>query len=155
MPDTPSKIIRIFRATVEPPMPAPLTFRTPRRPPRVNLRGDLSATIQLENGRKVPAKLHQLSITGGMLEVADYLDERARIKLTIPFASGTVCAKAEMLFPMRGALGYLQPFRITSLCEEQLHLLDTEVTELLKQSTAPAKLAHGRDFRPPFYLETF
>jgi hypothetical protein len=58
-----------------------------------------------------------------------------------------------MMFPMLGAAGYLQPFRFTSLGSEELHAVDREVTERLKQSTRrpndPALRA------PRHYLETW
>jgi len=154
MPDLPSKIIRVFRATVEPPLfPSP-QYRQQRRDPRASLHGRVSAIIQLENGRKLPVRLHQLSVTGGLLEIANCLDERIKISLTIPFASGTVCPKAEMLFPMRSSPGYLQPFRIIRMSAEDLQLLDREVTEILKNSLTPGKSSQDPRL-PRFYLDTF
>jgi hypothetical protein len=154
MPDLPSKIIRVFRATVEPPLfPSP-QYRQQRRAPRASLHGRVSAIIQLENGRKLPVRLHQLSVTGGLLEIANCLDERIKINLTIPFASGTVCPKAEMLFPMRSSPGYLQPFRIIRMSAEDLQLLDREVTEILKNSLTPGKSSQDPRL-PRFYLDTF
>lgn len=127
-----------------------------QRAPRVNLRGTISVLVQLENLRRIPSKLHQLSITGGLLEVASCLDERAKVGLTISLGSNTLHPKAEMLFPMRGAHSYLQPFRFTSLWGEERQILETEITELLKQTMAPAPTSHGPGFRPPrFYLESF
>jgi hypothetical protein len=151
MPDSPTKILRIFRATVEHPSTRSSNFRAQRRAPRVSLHGSISATIQLENGRKISARLHQLSTTGGLLEVTNYLDERTRISLTIPFASGTVRPKAEMLFPMRGGLGFLQPFRITRMSGEELQTLDREITELRKPSMPPGP-GQARDLRRPQFL---
>ena len=154
MPDLPSKIIRVFRATVEPPLfPSP-QYRQQRRAQRASLHGRVSAIIQLENGRKLPVRLHQLSVTGGLLEIANCLDERIKINLTIPFASGTVCPKAEMLFPMRSSPGYLQPFRIIRMSAEDLQLLDREVTEILKNSLTPGKSSQDPRL-PRFYLDTF
>ncbi len=152
MPDSPTKILRIFRATVEHPSTRSSNCRTQLRAPRVSLHGSISATIQLENGRKITARLHKLSVTGGLLEVPSYLDERTRISLTIPFASGTVRPKAEMLFPMRGGLGFLQPFRITRMSGEELQTFDREITELLKQSMAPTRPGQARDQRHPKFL---
>jgi hypothetical protein len=61
-----------------------------------------------------------------------------------------------MLFPMRGLHGYLQPFRFSGLRAEERQILETEITELLKQTVAPATTGHGSGFRPPrFYLESF
>ena len=128
----------------------------PQRAPRVNLRGTISILIQLENLRRIPGKLHQLSITGGLLELAMYLDERAKVGLTISVGSSTLHPKAEMLFPMRGAHGYMQPFRFTRLWAEESQILQTEIAERLKQSMASAPAGHGSGFRPPrFFLESF
>ncbi|HEY3973199.1 MAG TPA: hypothetical protein VGM18_09360 [Candidatus Sulfotelmatobacter sp.] len=110
------------------------------RAPRVNLRGRISAIIQLENGRQVQAKLHQLSVTGGLLELPAYLDERCKVDLTIAVGLSIVRPQAQMLFPMCvkmcGAHGYLQPFRFTRLWAEERHMLDLEITQLLKQTMA-------------------
>jgi hypothetical protein len=127
-----------------------------RRAPRANLRETIPVTIQLENGRQLSAKLHQLSITGGLIEVATCLEERIWVELTLPLGFSIVHLTAEMMFPMRGANGYMQPFRITRIETEDLHKLDKEVAELLKQNVAPATRGHGAGFRPPhFYLESF
>lgn len=128
----------------------------PTRAPRVNLRGTVSVLMQMENLRRIPCKLHQLSITGGLLELAMYVDERAKVSLTIPIGSGTLRPKAEMLFPMRAARGYLQPFRFISLWSEEREILEKEISTLLKKSMAPVTGSHGPGFRPPrFYLESF
>jgi len=129
--------------------------RPPRRAPRVSLRGTISATIRLENGRQLTCKLHQLSITGGLLELAMYLEERSWVRLTVQVGSSLVHPIAEMMFPMQSTFGYLQPFRFTGLTPEERQILDGEIQELLKQ-TAAAKAGHSLGFRPPrFYLESF
>jgi hypothetical protein len=112
------------------------------------LRGTIAVAIQLENGRQLSGKLHQLSVTGGLLELAGYIEERAWVGLTIPFASGTVHPTAEMMFPMRATIGYLQPFRFTRVREEEFHLLEREITGLLKQAVA----GHGLGANPPRYF---
>jgi hypothetical protein len=110
----------------------------------------------MENLRRIPCKLHQLSINGGLLELPVYVDERAKVSLTISIGSGTLRPKAEMLFPMRAARGFLQPFRFVSLWSEERQVLQTEINALLNQSMAPAPEKHGAGFRPPrFYLESF
>lgn len=112
-----------------------LTARqTPRRAPRVTLPECTFVTIELESRRKIPAKLRRVSLTGGLLDLAIYVDERLSVNLTFPIGSGIVHARAELLFPMRGVTGYLQPFRFTAIREEQLHILDREINELLKQA---------------------
>ncbi|PYX51777.1 MAG: hypothetical protein DMG79_02350 [Acidobacteria bacterium] len=134
-------------------------FVQPRRPiraPRVNLRGSVSATVQLENGRQVLAKIHQLSVTGGLLELSSYLEERSNVRLGLPLGFGIVRPEAEMLFPMCGPQGYLQPFRITRLWGEERQLLEAEITDLLKQTVVRSTVG-PRSSLPPrsFKLDSF
>lgn len=124
--------------------------RLATRAPRVNFWGSVSVVLQLENGREIVAKLHRISVTGGLLELASYLEERSRVGLRIPIGSGIVHARAEILFPMRCVTGYLQPFRFTEIRTEQRHILEREITELLKQNTSPTNQALGQ--RPPMSL---
>ena len=146
----------------------PRPIRTATRAPRVPLRGTVSATIHLENQRVLIAKLHQLSMTGGLLEVATYIDERSRIALAFQLGAGPLLAKAEMFFPMRGGRGYLQPFRFTAFGAGVRQTLESEVAALLKQtfplvkppepapSDARVKAGHGTGLRlPKFFLDTF
>jgi len=129
-----------------------LQRQPPRRAPRAIVRGSLSAVIRLENGRQIFAKLQKLSITGGLLDLAAYLEERTWGELTIYLESGQVRTTAEMLFAMPGGASYLQPFRFTSLGEEELHAIDQEVTRLLKQSVSskPGELGVRG---PRYYLD--
>ncbi len=101
------------------------------------------ATIKLENKRQIVAKLHRVSLTGGLLDLAVYLEERL-----------SVHAAGELLFPVRGVTGYLQPFRLTSIREEQLHILDREITELLKRTSSSIRRHRlGLSSPPSFLLE--
>jgi hypothetical protein len=111
------------------------------RAPRVSLWETVSATIQLQNGRQLWAKTLRISTTGGLLELANCLDERVTVNLTLHLGSRTVRGKAAMLFPMPVSLGYLQPFRFTDLRDEERLALQTEIRELLRQSRL---LATGR-----------
>ena len=132
-----------------------LQRQPPRRAPRVCLRGTISAVIRLENGRQLSAKLQQLSITGGLLDLAAYLEERTWVDVTIYLSSGPVRATAEMMFPMLGAVSYLQPFRFTNLGETELHALDREVTALLKQSVTIKATTDSGLRAPRYYLESW
>jgi hypothetical protein len=125
-----------------------------RRAPRAKVRGTIAAVIRLENGRQLAAKLQQLSITGGLLDLSSYLEERTWVDVTIFLSSGPMRATAEMMFPMLGAVSYLQPFRFTSLGADELHALDHEVNNLLQQSVT----AKGGDpglRAPRYYLESW
>lgn len=123
--------------------------RPARRAPRAKLRWALPITIQLENGRRFQGKLHQLSTTGGLLEVGKFVEERTRVGLTLPLGAGVVYPQAEMMFPMRGAQAYLQPFWFTGLRAEERERLDQEITELLRQSMATARAAYRAGLQAP------
>lgn len=130
----------------------PLTTRAPR----VSLRESVPVVIQLENGKQLPAKLHKLSITGGLLETVTYLEERVRVGVTLPIGTSFVRPKAEMLFPMWCAHGYLQPFRFTGLWAEERQILEMEIAELLKQSVMRSTAVVRSSLPPPrFNRERF
>jgi|SRR5579863_3723291 len=125
------------------------------RAPRVNLQGIVSASVHLENGRQLSGKLRTLSVTGGLLDLALYLDERTNISLMFRFGPGILQTRAQLLFPMRGGMGYLQPFRFTSIGVKERQAIDAEITAKLKQGIND-KPAHGLGFRPTrFNLESF
>lgn len=132
-------------------------FPHPRRKiraPRVNLSGAASATIQLENGRQLWARILRISITGGLLELPACLDEGVPVSLTVHLGPRTVRGKAAMLFPMWAMQGYLQPFRFTDLREEECLALQTEIGVLL-QETKPFGVGHrGLGIRSRHFLES-
>lgn len=109
------------------------------RAPRISLRGAVPATIQLENRRQFAAKLHQLSITGGLLEVTNYIDERSRVALAFQIASGPLLTQAEMLFPMRVGNSYRQPFRFTGFGAGVRQTLEMEVATFLRETIVPQR----------------
>lgn len=106
------------------------------RAPRVIPPQGAFASIQLENGRQFTATLKTVSLTGGLLELAGYVEERVPFGFTLSIGSGVVHGRAEMLFPMRSVTGYLQPFRFTSLREEQIYILNREINQLLQPPQA-------------------
>jgi hypothetical protein len=124
----------------------------PPRAPRVNVPEGSFATIQLENRRQIPAKLRRVSLTGGLLDLAVFIEERLAVGLTLPVGSGVVHARAELLFPMRTMIGYLQPFRFTSIREEQLHILDREISALLQPTRAASSAQANLGSNPPKFL---
>lgn len=130
------------------------TTRSFTRASRIALRGTVPAAIQLENGRQFTVRLHQLSLTGGLLELATYIDERSRIAMGFAFGSINVHANAELLFPMRGGLGYMQPFRFTSFGPGVRPTLEIEITKMLRQMMAASRPRQGlTDRSPRFFLD--
>jgi len=102
-----------------------------RRAPRVKLAGTILALLQLENGRQIRARLHQLSFTGGLLHMDKPLDEGIKVEVMFHVAGSTVRSKAAMLFPMWATQGCLQPFEFADLGEENRLKLETDLQTFL------------------------
>jgi hypothetical protein len=90
---------------------------------RVKLRGSILALIRLPNRREVRSKVHQISITGGLLNLDQPLDEKLRVELIFHLGETTIREQAEMLFPMWATQGWLQPFRFIDLRESNREIL--------------------------------
>jgi hypothetical protein len=110
------------------------------RPFRVKLRGSILALIQLPNRRQVRGKLHQISTTGGLMNVEKPLDEKLRVEVIFHLGETTIREKAEMMFPMWATQGWLQPFRFIDLSEANKNILETNLLAFIHQSqeTTPA-----------------
>ena len=90
-----------------------------RRAPRLHLNGSVSAAISAEGGRKARAKLQSLSITGGLLQLAQELSSGDFVEIAFHTRSGPIHAMAEMLQPMRKfQSACLQPFRFVALGDD-------------------------------------
>ena len=114
-----------------------------RRAARAKLAGSVLALVLLPNGRQLRAKMHQLSITGGVLQVGQPLDEAIVVELAFHVGSNTVRTKAEMLFPMWATQGWLQPFRFTGLADEDRGRLEKSLQSLVEPSPAAASAANS------------
>ncbi|MFY9792762.1 MAG: hypothetical protein WA474_17540 [Candidatus Sulfotelmatobacter sp.] len=104
------------------------------RPFRVKLRGSILALIRLPNRRELRGKLHQLSTTGGLLNVEKPLDEKLQVELIFQLGEATIREKAEMMFPMWATQGWLQPFRFVEVPEERTKILDANLVLFVQQS---------------------
>jgi len=112
-------------------MPQSKQSNRARRAPRVKLAGTILALLQLENGRQIRARLHQLSFTGGLLHMDKPLDEGIKVEVMFHVAGSTVRSKAAMLFPMWATQGCLQPFEFADLGEENRLKLETDLQTFL------------------------
>jgi hypothetical protein len=108
---------------------------TPRAP-RVKLAGTVLSLVRLENGRQTRGKLHQLSVTGGLLHLETPLDEGIKVEVIFHVGESTVRSKARMLFPMWATQGYLQPFEFSDLDDEDRCNLQVDLQRLLDCSAA-------------------
>jgi hypothetical protein len=106
------------------------------RAPRVKLAGTVLSLVRLENGRQITAKLHQLSVSGGLLHLPQALDESIKVEVIFHIGSGTVRNKAVLLFPMWATQGCLQPFEFLDLTAENQQILERHVSSLLERGEA-------------------
>jgi hypothetical protein len=104
------------------------------RAPRVKLGGTVLFLARLENGRQLRGKLHQLSTTGGLLQLEQPLDEGIKVEVIFHVGNTTVRSKARVLFPMWATQGYLQPFEFAELSEAESSSLQANLQKLLKSS---------------------
>lgn len=102
------------------------------RAPRVKLGGTVLFLARLENGRQLRGKLHQLSTTGGLLQLEKPLDEGIKVEVIFHVGNSTVRSKAKVLFPMWATQGYLQPFEFDELSEPERSSLQANLQKLLK-----------------------
>src|SRR5271170_284296 len=116
--------------------------KTIRRAPRVKLAGTVLSLVRLENGRQTRGRLHQLSITGGLLQLETPLDEGIKVEVIFHVGNSTVRSKARMLFPMWATKGYLQPFAFADLGEEDRGNLQANLQRLLDTSVAAIVPSH-------------
>jgi len=108
---------------------------------RVKLRGSVLALIRLPNRREVRGKLHQLSISGGLMNLEQPLDEKLQVELIFHLGETTIREKVEMLFPMWATQGWLQPFRFRDLPEADKNILEACLQSFVRQAQASASCA--------------
>lgn len=123
-------------------MPKSAPART-NRAPRVRLAGTVLALVKLENGRQLRAKLHQLSVSGGLANVEKPLDEGIKVEVIFHVGNSTVRSKARMMFPMWATQGCLQPFEFEDLAEDERQQLQTSLQSLLTNSAAASGPPEG------------
>jgi hypothetical protein len=107
-----------------------------RRAPRVKLAGTVLALLRLENGRQIRARLHQLSATGGLLQLDNALDEGIKVEVMFHVGACTVRSKAVVLFPMWATQGCMQPFEFADLGEQERCQLESGLQKFLSSPSA-------------------
>ena len=103
-----------------------------RRAPRVHLGGSIAALVLAEDGERAKAKLQTVSVTGGMLRLAQALEQGDFVEIAFQTQSGPVRGMAEMLLPVRAGEGVLQPFRFIALGDDDhrnLRMIVDSVTD--------------------------
>lgn len=107
--------------------------RQERRAPRVRLGGTILALVRLENGRQIRARVHQLSVTGGLLHLDTSLDEGIRVEVMFHVGDATVRTRGKMLFPMWATKGCMQPFAFVDMDEEHREKLEANLKKFLEK----------------------
>lgn len=119
------------------------------RPFRVKLRGSILALMRLPNRREVRGKLHQISTTGGLLNVEEPLDEKLQVELIFQLGETTIREKAAMMFPMWATHGWLQPFRFVDLLDADKNILEQNLLSFIQRiQTATPDLASSHSDIP-------
>jgi hypothetical protein len=122
--------------------PSPKIY-SPERAPRVKVSGSILVMLGMANGQHVRGTLHQVSVTGGLIQLSEPLDASAAVEIVFHLGSTTVRAKASMLFPLWATQGCLQPFRFTEMAEEIRQKLDSDVKRLLTGARSENSAAQG------------
>ena len=85
------------------------------RSPRLQFAHTTPATVRVQNGHPVRAKVQVVSLTGGLLCLPSHLDQGSQVKLMFLTDAGMVLGTAQMLTSISGTL---QPFRFLNIDED-------------------------------------
>ncbi len=117
-----------------------------RRARRVQLAPLVSASVHRDDGQRTKGKLHTVSTTGGVLQLASALAQGDFVEIAFQTQAGMVQGLAEMLNPRNQSHhGVLQPFRFVALGDDDNRALRmtvhaaTDGTSLKLDSPSPRK----------------
>jgi hypothetical protein len=99
---------------------------------RVKLGGAVRVSLLLEGPRCVRARLHELSVSGGLLHLREGLQEGAHLEMSFHLESGIIRGAGEALRGMWATRGCLQAFRFTRLDDRDRETLHVAVQALLE-----------------------
>lgn len=107
-----------------------------RRASRVQLGDSVLAAIRLEDGRRTKAKLQSISVTGGLLQLAQSLAQGDFVEVAFQTQAGPVHGMAEVLSPMRQLSdGVLQPFRFVAIEDDDHRRLRNSLDHVAMRSS--------------------
>ena len=116
-------------------MSSPPQFRASWRVPRAHLEGNNPTVLRFSNGQNVGASLRVVSLTGGLLSLAQPVVQGSKVKMIFLTGSGAVLGGVEMLQPVSNQL---QPFRFVSLAADDQRRLGA----LVSQQSTETKSEH-------------
>ncbi|HET6180213.1 MAG TPA: hypothetical protein VFE61_25050 [Candidatus Sulfotelmatobacter sp.] len=106
-----------------------------RRAARVQLGDSVLAAIRLEDGRRTKAKLQSISVTGGLLRLAQSLGQGDFVEVAFQTQAGPVHGMAEVLSPMqKTSEGVLQPFRFVAIEDDDHRRLRTSLDHVVERN---------------------
>lgn len=113
------------------------------RAARIQLSDSASALVKLEDGQHAKAKLHTVSVNGGLLQVAKALEEGDLVEVAFQTTSGPVHGMAEMLHPRQiSANSILQAFRFVALDDADHSTLTLTVNSTVERNNLFAIRRH-------------
>ena len=87
-----------------------------QRATRIQLGNTVPAMVMLADGRRAKARIHTVSVTGGLLRLARALSDGDFVEVAFQTQSGPVHGMAEMLHPTRSSEeSVLQAFRFIAM----------------------------------------
>lgn len=92
----------------------------------------MRVSLLIEGRYCVRARLHELSVSGGLLHLRKELGEGARPEMSFHLESDIVCGAGEMLRAVWATRGCLQAFRFTRLENKDREILHGAVQGLLE-----------------------
>jgi hypothetical protein len=106
-----------------------------QRARRVRLPGSVVVEVRSKGSQPVRAKLHVLSVTGGLLVLSEALEQGDFVEVAFQTSYGAIRGMAELL-PARSKSksGCLQPFRFVALEDEDHTRLLTTLESLRNQT---------------------
>ena len=104
----------------------------PHRAPRLRLEGAAPAVLRFQDGQRTAGKLHVVSLTGGLLSLANPIVQGSQVKLMFLTRTGSVLGGAEMLSPLDSEM---QPFRFVSLAAADQRRLGATIQASSQQDT--------------------
>jgi len=89
----------------------------------------------MEDGRRTKAKLQTISVTGGLLRLAQSLAQGDFVEVAFQTQSGPVHGMAELLSPMGSVPdGVLQPFKFVAIEDDDHRRLRTSLDHVAERS---------------------
>ena len=111
-----------------------------RRAARVQLGDSVLAAIRMEDGRRTKGKLQTISVTGGLLRLAQSLGKGDFVEVAFQTQAGPVHGMAEVLSPMRKMNdGVLQAFRFVALEEDDHRRLRSSLDHVAERNVLGLK----------------